>query len=180
MTLASSIDRWNEHNIDMYDERGIQIYDADEWHNRTCGADILSTIDENAYNDCLVLSAFRAMLKAEELFKCTLSFREPSIVRHAAYSHTPTLHADKHNLDGSPKLGMENFDISAVMYLNEDFTGGDLVFPDHGLHVSPSAGSIIIFPGDVEYNHYVDEVTSGTRWSSPLFFTIDELHEDGI
>jgi hypothetical protein len=54
-------------------------------------------------------------------------------------------------------------DISALLYLNEGFTGGDLVFPDHDIRITPKAGTFVFFKGTEDYHHTVEQVLSGHR-----------------
>lgn len=171
MGMATKISLWNSESAMTVDDFGNIVHDPDDWKEATCGADILFDIDPLGY---LTLEnvARDVMAKAESLFACKLSFREPALVRYREGFHQGKLHADKHNLDGSPKLGMENYDISAVIYHNDEFTGGDLVFVQHDVRISPRARNVVIFPGAVTHLHYVDAVASGVRWSSPLFFSI--------
>jgi hypothetical protein len=171
MQLASMIDLWNYDPTTRFDSKGNVIYDADAWIETTCGADILFDISPMLYST-LEACAKRVMREAEQLFDCSLIFREPSLVRLDERSKVGQAHADKENIDGTPKLGMEDYDISAVMYHNEDFRGGDLVFPQHNVRISPTAGKVAIFPGDATHLHYVDTIKKGARWSSPLFFSI--------
>jgi predicted 2-oxoglutarate/Fe(II)-dependent dioxygenase YbiX len=72
--------------------------------------------------------------------------------------------------------------IVAILYLNDDYEGGELYFPtltgnddDAGkpLRLKPKAGEVVIFGGDDRYLHGVDEVTVGERycvtlWTAPL------------
>ena len=171
MQLASMIDLWNYDPMTRFDDKGNVIYDADAWIETTCGADILFDISPISYL-ALEACARRVMHEAERLFECSLIFREPSLVRLDERSKVKQVHADKENIDGTPKLGMEDYDISAVMYHNEDFRGGDLVFPQHNVRISPTAGKVAIFPGGATHLHYVDTIEKGARWSSPLFFSI--------
>jgi hypothetical protein len=171
MSMALSVDLWNEDAVSRFDKAGNVVYDANDWIDTTCGADLLFIIDPLAYL-LLEAIAMKVMCAAENLFNCRLLFREPSLVRYTDKSRTGQLHADKENIDGTPKLGMEDYDVSAVIYHNSDFTGGDLVFPQHDARVAPSPGKVVIFPGDATHLHYVDTITSGIRWSSPLFFSV--------
>jgi len=54
-------------------------------------------------------------------------------------------------------------DISALLYLNEDFKGGDLYFPDHNIRISPKSGMLVFFMGTEDYHHTVEVVTEGNR-----------------
>jgi predicted 2-oxoglutarate/Fe(II)-dependent dioxygenase YbiX len=85
--------------------------------------------------------------------------------------NTPEEHADNQNLDGTEKIGCTNFFVSAVAYLNSNFTGGDLVFPKIDYRYKPNAGDCILFPSDLEHSHYVDNVYEGKRISLALWFS---------
>lgn len=54
-------------------------------------------------------------------------------------------------------------DISIIMYLNDDFEGGELEFPALGLTIKPQKGLIITFPSYCEFPHRVKPVTKGER-----------------
>lgn len=56
-------------------------------------------------------------------------------------------------------------DISIVMYLNDDFEGGDFVFPDLKIRVRPEPGMMVCFPSNHHYKHGVEPVTKGKRYS---------------
>lgn len=55
--------------------------------------------------------------------------------------------------------------VSAVIYLNDDYEGGEIEFIRHGLKIKPQAGDIIIFPSNFVYEHASCEVFSGTKYS---------------
>jgi hypothetical protein len=50
-----------------------------------------------------------------------------------------------------------------MFYINENFSGGELVFPNDGLKYKPEAGDILIYRGN--NLHQVLPVTSGIRYS---------------
>lgn len=50
---------------------------------------------------------------------------------------------------------------AVVMYINDDFTGGELYFPTQGLEIKPVAGSCLIFSTGAEYLHGVRPVGAG-------------------
>lgn len=56
-----------------------------------------------------------------------------------------------------------------VAYFNDNFEGGEIEFPEHGLKVTPEKGMIVMFPGSEL--HVVHEVTSGTRYTFNVGFT---------
>lgn len=60
--------------------------------------------------------------------------------------------------------------MSAVLYLNDDYEGGELDFPDLGVTIKPKAGSIIIFPSVAPFYHQSLIVKSGFKYMSPAFW----------
>lgn len=58
-----------------------------------------------------------------------------------------------------------------VFYLNDNFEGGELWYPNQGVEYTPVAGDMIIHPGSREYSHGVREVISGLRVSAGSFIT---------
>lgn len=62
--------------------------------------------------------------------------------------------------------------IAALVYLNDDYEGGELNFPTHNLSIKPKTGDLVFFPGNMNYAHEVTEVISGTRYTVPIWFTI--------
>ncbi len=71
-----------------------------------------------------------------------------------------------------------SFVISAVLYLNDDFTGGEIVFPNLDFEYKPKAQSLVVFQGyGIEYLHEVKTLTSGKRYTIPLVFTKDKQYE---
>lgn len=67
---------------------------------------------------------------------------------------------------------------AAVLYLNDDYSGGELFFPKLNLEVKPEPGSLVIFPGTELYEHGVRPVKEGPiRYVIPVF--IKSSHPDG-
>lgn len=55
--------------------------------------------------------------------------------------------------------------LSVLAYLNDDYEGGELYFPDHDVTIKPKRGSIITFPGNAHYIHGVKPITNGIRYT---------------
>lgn len=75
-------------------------------------------------------------------------------------------HIDK-NIDNP----LNSMDWTALIYLNDDYEGGELVFPELGIELKPSAGSIIFFP--CLETHSVYQILSGTKSYIFLFIHLD-------
>jgi hypothetical protein len=55
-------------------------------------------------------------------------------------------------------------DISILIYLNNEYEGGELVFPNQHIALHPKAGMLVAFPSDHHFEHGVKPVTSGKRY----------------
>lgn len=60
---------------------------------------------------------------------------------------------------------------SLSFFLNDDFSGGELVFPEFDLTIKPIAGDVIIFPSNHPYIHRVNPVLTGIRYSAVRWYT---------
>jgi len=52
--------------------------------------------------------------------------------------------------------------LSLVLYLNDDYAGGETVFPDLALDVKPEVGKILLFPPDLL--HMSKPISRGTKY----------------
>jgi hypothetical protein len=59
-------------------------------------------------------------------------------------------------------------DYSSLVYLNDDYEGGEIVFPEYDLAIKPKAGEVVTFPTNAMYLHAVNHVKSGTRYNIVL------------
>lgn len=59
---------------------------------------------------------------------------------------------------------------AVIIYLNDDYEGGELYFTQHDLKIRPKSGTLITFPGTDEYLHGVANVLPGkTRYVISTF-----------
>ncbi|TKS71049.1 Prolyl 3-hydroxylase 1 [Collichthys lucidus] len=74
-------------------------------------------------------------------------------------------------------------DYSAILYLNDDFEGGDFIFTELDAktvtaEVRPQCGRVVGFGAGKENPHGVRAVTKGQRCAVALWFTLDPAHEE--
>ena len=75
------------------------------------------------------------------------------------------LHNDFENYDPCSQCTHAN-----AMYLNDEYEGGEIYFPEVGFQVKPPAGSIVYFPqtnvneDHSDMTHGVTPITSGTKY----------------
>jgi hypothetical protein len=58
-----------------------------------------------------------------------------------------------------------NLAFSIVIYLNDNYEGGEINFPEKAVTIKPAPGSAVIFPSNMM--HQVLEIKSGDRYMSP-------------
>ena len=110
--------------------------------------------------------------EAEDFFNVIV---KPVVEKH----WTPMLHyhlrkafAMKYSPDTQKTLGLHN-DTSLVtgsVKLNDDYEGATLYWPRQDItNKDIPVGKMVIFPGQVTHGHYVDELTSGTKYSATFW-----------
>jgi predicted 2-oxoglutarate/Fe(II)-dependent dioxygenase YbiX len=60
--------------------------------------------------------------------------------------------------------------LSSVIYLNDDYKGGELYFPCLDITYQPECGDIILFPSTYIYAHASLPVTFGTKYAAVTMF----------
>jgi len=68
----------------------------------------------------------------------------------------------KGHYDGGTPIGRS---ISCLCYLNDNFEGGELEFPNFHVKIKPEPGMLILFPSNYAYLHIAHPVTAGTKYS---------------
>jgi predicted 2-oxoglutarate/Fe(II)-dependent dioxygenase YbiX len=78
-------------------------------------------------------------------------------------------------------------DYSALLYLNDDYEGGEIVFYDrlpfnsnNGTSYKLDKGTLVYFKGDKDHSHEVKKVILGERASLIFFYTINNYKEEEI
>lgn len=87
-----------------------------------------------------------------------LAFQETLIYSVGGYS-------DMH-IDGYSYTGGDPWVSTGILFCNDDYGGGELLFPKIGLKFKPKPNTFILFPAGVDshvYEHGVSTVTSGER-----------------
>jgi hypothetical protein len=171
-----TIDEWDNGKDTEYDENGVCIYDAAYWNDRMCSGGIIGRKNPVVYQT--IEKYIEKMAgKVQEFFNVKVSSRNPVLMRwFEGIEQQP--HADKELNCGSPNP-FPTYDLNSLIYYNDDFTGGELYFPDHDIEITPKPGLAVMFVGDRNYLHGVRTVTSGERWTTPSFYTVVENYNEG-
>jgi hypothetical protein len=83
-------------------------------------------------------------------------------------------HADNAELDGTPNAWQDN-KLVTILYLNDNYEGGNLTFRDHNISIAPKAGTAIVFDVGIDNVHAVTEVTSGERYTMLLSWDFADI-----
>lgn len=92
-------------------------------------------------------------------------FEYPQLLRYREGGEY-TVHADSENWIAERRRwerGMDR-DYSLLIYLNEEFSGGEIEFANFGFQIRPRRGMLLAFPSDHRYVHAARPVTAGNRY----------------
>lgn len=163
-----------------YNEEGTVIYDSDYWANRVA---TYPTIEKTDPKIPSIIEGMVRRLKVEvdKHFNVNAMPTSPAMVRWLP-GQLQMPHADKELHEGEDKGKPNDFpyyDIAGLFYINDDYEGGELYFPNQGIQFKPKAGAAYFFPGDMNYIHGVTRIESGERYTCPFFWTILKHNDAG-
>lgn len=135
--------------------------------------DIQSPIDQmRKYN--FRSAAERAVQKAADVSGMKL-FPEAVFLAKIGVGERHPLHCDNVEVGQDGKWRPNHTpqrDYSALIYLNSDFSGGELHLPGR-FEIKPEEGLLVGFPSTQDFPHEVYPVTDGVRYSLPVWMTKD-------
>ena len=89
-------------------------------------------------------------------------------------SREHTMHLLKYektgHLPAHQDQGVSSRVLSVLLYLNDDYEGGEIEFRQSNLKFKPQAGSILFFPSNFLYVHEVYPITNGLRYALPNWY----------
>jgi hypothetical protein len=106
-------------------------------------------------------SALEEYYKLYPFSKANLKGRErPNILKYVSGGELPP-HQD---------IGVSSRSLSVLSYLNDDYEGGEISFPQSNITIKPKAGTILFFPSNFIYVHTIAKMKSGVRYAIPSWF----------
>lgn len=135
-------------------------------HQQTSGR-VTDKVDQGECREAVVAAVRRAF---DETVPDTLGrriewFENPQVLRYGPGGRYGP-HADSEHFfprEGRWKKVIDR-DVSILLYLNEDFTGGELEFRQFNYRYRPRAGDLLFFPSHGHYAHQALPVNTGTRY----------------
>jgi hypothetical protein len=68
---------------------------------------------------------------------------------------------------------------ATIIYLNDNYSGGELFFSNKNIEIKPKPGSLVVFPGTNEFNHGVRHVKAGPiRYVLVGFIKVRDFYEN--
>lgn len=64
-------------------------------------------------------------------------------------------------------VGGDDISFGCIIYLNDDFNGGELYYPEHGIRIKPQARTLVVHSSDER--HCVLPVSGNTRYMMTTF-----------
>lgn len=125
-----------------YDDDGVVIYDSAYWDNRVATYTTIAKQDPTIPD---VIEGMVARLKVEvdKFFGVDAFPTSPALVRWLP-GQLQMPHADKELHEGE-NAGKPNdfpyYDVAGLFYLNDDYEGGELYFPNQGIQFKPKRGA---------------------------------------
>lgn len=80
------------------------------------------------------------------------------------------LHADRGSSKPDKVNNLSKRMVSSVLYLNDDFEGGETNFPLQSAKVTPKLGSIVFFPSSYAYPHESLTIKEGVKYAIVSWF----------
>lgn len=71
-------------------------------------------------------------------------------------------------------------DFSSIVYLNDDYEGGELYFTAQDRILRPRKGMLVAFSAGYHHEHGVLQVNGGRRITMPAFYTFDKARADKL
>lgn len=136
---------------------------TDNWKDKN--ANLLTNV--NTQIICNLLSKTINSFLPDEIH-----IKGPGVVQRQYTGVSLTAHYDQYT---DPSI-----QYAAIIYLNEDYTDGELFFPNKNFTIKPPAKSLVIFPGTEEFTHGVNPPGDGPiRYVLPSFISYKGFYEDG-
>ena len=108
------------------------------------------------------------------VYNSQLKFVEPpQFLRYDVHEHYDC-HNDSESFVNGKLTRVVERDISVLLYLNDDYQGGEIEFTQLGITIKPTAGMMLAFPSYAEFEHKVNPVTQGVRYNIVSWICTEE------
>jgi len=162
--FATSIEPWEYGGSDFWDNRSLNAINVYKNHSKEIG-EYLYGLREKIGNE---------IIKHYGIEKIYPDLTQ--IVRWYPGQEQHPHADDMTNVEDTDWFHHRHF--GAILYLNDDYDGGETYYPDHGVSISPEAGMLAVHPGDTDHMHGVTKIENKIRYTIASFWTKDEEYFD--
>ena len=146
------------------------------WNKRNIHTSTLFQTHKDAY-DLMLLIAKRIQNKIREVENDNNIWLElPMYSRWLEGDELDPPHADNVEQDGKTPNASPWRSHGIVLYLNNDFNGGEIFYKNHNLKFKPTPKTCAIHRAGIEDTHGVVKVQNGTRHTIVSFACTDRSH----
>lgn len=164
---------WLKLNENQYNEHSGN--GSEYWKSRCIAYDAIS--DTNL-TSCLksIMYVMRDIVASADPSEEVLYVEKPQFARwETGWELLP--HADNIEQDGITPNATPWRSHGGVIYLNDDFEGGEIYYPNlGGYEVRPEPGMVVLHRAGIEHSHGIKKITKGTRHTISTFFTYQQHH----
>lgn len=146
------------------------------WDGRTYDlTKILDIKDRSAYFEFMkILKKIKNFIydevdNSKELF--------PDSIQIVKWNEGQEVHADNVDSDGSPSIASWRI-YSSIIYLNDDFKGGQTFFPKYNREIDPEPGKLAVFSCNLEHAHGIKDVNDGIRKTLASFWSEKNMNKN--
>jgi hypothetical protein len=101
--------------------------------------------------------------RAQNLFENEYSWMGGHVIQRIKIGSSMDVHLDRTNFTEQKNS------VGVAIYINDDFDGGEIFYPEINISYKPVRGSLICHPGSSEYKHGVTSVSKNDRHILSLY-----------
>jgi hypothetical protein len=146
------------------------FHSNDNWHQRV--------IYSNQFPN-LELNYEKYLIDLKEKIKSDFNITEEIYPDYLGLVRWRTGDMQHPHADGELENGIHTYhwrNFGCVYYLNDDYDGGEIYFPNQNIELKPKPNTLVFFPGTLEFLHGVKPITNGVRYTLTSFWTYDKQY----
>lgn len=152
---------------------------GDFWDNRVFNVSTIGNSYSKELGDTFYRIRGRISKAISELYSVSHAYPDTTQLVRWFPGLEQAPHADDMtNADGHEWFHHREY--GAIIYLNDDYSGGETYYPQHNFSISPKAGMLAIHPGDPNHMHGVTKIDGGIRYTISSFWTTNKEFYDGL
>ena len=166
VNFAKSIERWEDGGSEFWNNRSLNAQNIYRDYDKEIGELLYETKEK-------VKTAIQSLYGLNQVYPDLMQ-----IIRWFPGMEQPP-HADDMTDHDDPELDwFKHREYGAIIYLNDDYEGGETYYPQHEKSISPEIGKLAVHPGTPDHMHGVTEIKNNIRYTIASFWTTDKEYAD--